>query len=265
MRAAPRARARDHAGRHLGQVGMRVRRGDFVECQPVSGIQIVHALGERLHVQPGAVEELVFTGHSGNSAANNSSRHRKLGTMKSAPTPARRCRFHSSTVRHSGSARGHAHRDAAHLLDILDFDVAVAEAQEFRACEFGRGDQALDQDLLREALVVVQRAVDPAFEVARDIEQPGLFAHVRLVGAAGQIQAQAAFPQRFDRARARRAPDISRAKPLRRRSSSRRLRMRACRRSRYIFLYSSGSRGCAAALRNLHRRRRSSGTWSACR
>ena len=51
--------------------------------------------------------------------------------MKSAPTPARRCRFHSSTVAAFGLGGGHAHRDAAHLLDVLDFDVAVAEAQEF--------------------------------------------------------------------------------------------------------------------------------------
>src|ERR1035441_8881384 len=84
-----------------------------------------------------------------------------------------------------GLGRGHAHRHAAHLLDILDLHVAIAEAQQFRACAFRRGDQALDQDLLREAPVVVQRAVDAAFEVARNVQQPGLFAHVRLSRGAG--------------------------------------------------------------------------------
>src|ERR1022692_208613 len=60
-----------------------------------------------------------------------------------------------------GLGRGHAHRHAAHLLDIFDLHVAIAEAQEFRAFEFGCGDQTLDQDLLGETPVVVQRAGSP--------------------------------------------------------------------------------------------------------
>src|ERR1700728_2594736 len=76
--------------------------------------------------------------------------------------------------------RGHADRDAAHFFDILDFDIAVAEAQEFRSPELGGGDQPLNQDFLREALVVVERTVHPAVEVARHIQQAGFFAHVLL-------------------------------------------------------------------------------------
>src|ERR1700722_17884535 len=83
--------------------------------------------------------------------------------------------------------RGHADRDTAHLFDVLDFDIAVAEAQEFCSLELRRCDQSLNQDFLREALVVVERAVHPAVEVARHIQQAGFFAHVLLVGAAGQV------------------------------------------------------------------------------
>jgi hypothetical protein len=98
-----RAGGRD-ARRDLGQAGVLVRRGDFIERQPVRGVQIADALGKRFHLQPGAVEDLDIYWPFANSAASSSSRHRKLGMMKSAPTPASRPRFHSSTVRHSGSA-----------------------------------------------------------------------------------------------------------------------------------------------------------------
>ena len=52
-----------NAGCDLGQPGVLVRRGDFIERQPVRGFQIVDALGERFHQQPGTVEEGIFTGH----------------------------------------------------------------------------------------------------------------------------------------------------------------------------------------------------------
>src|ERR1700722_2538593 len=61
--------------------------------------------------------------------------------------------------------RGHADRDAAHFFDVLDFDIAVAEAQEFRSLKLGCGDQPLNEDFFREALIVVECAVHPAVEV----------------------------------------------------------------------------------------------------
>ena len=92
--------------------------------------------------------------------------------------------------------------DAADLLDVLDLDIAVAEAEELVASEGGRGDDALDQDRLREALVVVERAVDTG-EVAVHVEQLRFLLHVRLVGAAGEIHRVAAFAQSLEqRARA---------------------------------------------------------------
>ena len=91
--------------------------------------------------------------------------------MKSAPTPIRRVRFHSIHDLALRLVGGHAHSDSADLLHVLDLDVAVAETEKLVAAEFGRGDDALDEDGFREALVVVERAVDAAVEVAVDVEQ----------------------------------------------------------------------------------------------
>jgi len=49
----------------INQAGVRVRRCDFIELQPVRGVQVADALGKRLHKQPGAIEDLIFTSHWG--------------------------------------------------------------------------------------------------------------------------------------------------------------------------------------------------------
>src|SRR5579871_932363 len=93
---------------------------------------------------------------------------------------------------------------AAHLVNVFDLNVAIAKTEEFGAGEFGRGDQLCDEHLLGEAAIVIERAEDAAFEVRRDAEQFGFFAHVGLIGATGQIKPQSAVAQRLDyRARAR--------------------------------------------------------------
>src|SRR4051812_21311003 len=79
-------------------------------------------------------------------------------------------------------------RDAAYLPNVLDLHVAVAEAEKLGAFALRRCDQALDQNLLREALVVVERPKHTAIEVAVHIEQTGLLAHVDLIAAARQAE-----------------------------------------------------------------------------
>ena len=64
--------------------------------------------------------------------------------MKSAPTPARRRRFHSSTTLAFGLGGGDANGHAAHFLDVLDLHVAVAEAQEFVATHAGSIEEPLE-------------------------------------------------------------------------------------------------------------------------
>src|SRR6266542_4453472 len=74
--------------------------------------------------------------------------------------------------------RGHAHGNTADLLHVFDFHVPVAETQELVALALGRRDQPLDQDLLGETLVIVERAEDAALEIFRYIEQIGLVPHI---------------------------------------------------------------------------------------
>src|ERR1700676_3524645 len=83
---------------------MGIFRRCVVEREPAADLQVVCALGQRLDDQLAAVEACILALHAENKVWSNSSRQRKLGMMKSAPTLDRRFRFHSSTSRHSGSA-----------------------------------------------------------------------------------------------------------------------------------------------------------------
>src|ERR1700722_13980687 len=67
-RGAALAGAHD-AAREIRQLRVYVRFRDFVDRQPVGGLQIVHPLGEWLHLQPRAIEYWIFTGHSGKARA----------------------------------------------------------------------------------------------------------------------------------------------------------------------------------------------------
>ena len=96
-----------------------------------------------------------------------------------------------------GLIGGHPHGDAAHLLDLFDLHVAIAEGQDVTAAHSGQSQNLLHQQALGKGFRVIQRAVDAAIEVARDVQQAGLFLHVRLVGAAGQVQLESAGLQGF--------------------------------------------------------------------
>jgi len=53
-----------------------------VESQPALEREVIHALAERLHQQPRAIESLKFGRHQlGKREESSSSRHRKFGTM----------------------------------------------------------------------------------------------------------------------------------------------------------------------------------------
>src|SRR5260370_373373 len=73
---------------------------------------------------------------------------------------------------------GDADRDAAHVFHFLDFHVAVAEAKKLAADEIARVQNALDQDRLRKALVIVQSAVHAALKILPDLERARFFLHV---------------------------------------------------------------------------------------
>src|SRR5713101_5883937 len=91
---------------------MKLRRG-IVELQPAAERKIVDTIGERLDPQAATIKTFVAAGHPYRASVTLDVETnvrkivfvwRKFGTMKSAPTPTSRSRFHESTVRHSGSA-----------------------------------------------------------------------------------------------------------------------------------------------------------------
>src|SRR5207253_1363768 len=88
-----------------------------------------------------------------------------------------------------------ADRDATHVLDLLDLDVAVAKPQELMSLKLSGRENSLDQNGFGKTLVIVQGAVHAAFKVLGDAEQPCLLSHVDLVGAARQIHLQPALTQ----------------------------------------------------------------------
>ena len=87
---------------------------------------------------------------------------------------------------------GHGDGQSAHALGVLDFHVTVAEGQQPLARDRVVAEDAIDDHLLGEVLIVVQRPVDPRTEVAGHVEQFGLGLDARLVGAAGQVEREPA-------------------------------------------------------------------------
>ena len=86
---------------------------------------------------------------------------------------------------------GHGDGQSAHGLGVLDLHVAVAEGQQPLARDGVVAEDAIDDHLLGEVLIVVLRPVDPRAEVAGHVEQLGLGLDARLVGAAGQVEREA--------------------------------------------------------------------------
>src|SRR5436190_6060308 len=83
---------------------------------------------------------------------------------------------------------GDSDRDAAGPLDLLDFDVAVAEADELARFQFQLADQPFDHHLLREILIIVDGAVDVRAEEAVEREGPHFVLDEDQIGAACQVQ-----------------------------------------------------------------------------
>ena len=98
-----------------------------------------------------------------------------------------------------GLVGGNSNGDSADLLDIFNLDVAISEAEKLVAAAFGAGDDTLDQDLLGKTLVIVEGTVDAAIEVTVDVEEARFVAQELLIGAAGEVQLQAARPQCFEK------------------------------------------------------------------
>ena len=94
-----------------------------------------------------------------------------------------------------GLVGGHAHGDSVDFADIFDLDIAIAKAEKLFAAKGGIGDEALDQDAFGKGAVIIERAEHAAIEVGSDAQQIGLFAHVNLVSAAGQIHFETALAQ----------------------------------------------------------------------
>ena len=60
--------------------------------------------------------------------------------------------------------RGHADRDTANLFDVLDLNEPVTETKELTPQEPALADDLVDQDLLRERFVVVERPEATTFK-----------------------------------------------------------------------------------------------------
>ena len=98
-----------------------------------------------------------------------------------------------------GLFRRHAHGDAAHQLHFFDLHIAVAEAHNLMARDVGLRNDALDQQLLREALQIILRAEHATVEVFRHAQQARLFHHIRVIRTRCQVQLQPLFLGARDR------------------------------------------------------------------
>src|SRR5579885_3626685 len=92
---------------------------------------------------------------------------------------------------------GHRHGDAAGAAHLLDLDEAVAEAEQLGTVQVVLLQDAVDNHLLGELLVFVQRAINMRAEVRRQPQECLLAADVLQVGAARQVQRQPAAAQRL--------------------------------------------------------------------
>ena len=90
---------------------------------------------------------------------------------------------------------GDGHRDAADFFHFLDLDVTVAEAEQFFPVQVVVLDDFFDDHLLGEALVIVEARVDMFAEERRQSEQGRFVSNEGDIGAAGEIEVQAAFLQ----------------------------------------------------------------------
>src|SRR5262245_59791219 len=89
----------------------------------------------------------------------------------------------------------HRDRHTAGALHLLDLYKTVAEAQEFLAVQLLLAQDALDNHLLGEVPIIVERSIDVLPEVRSQTEQLGLAAHKGNVGPAGEVEPQAAAAQ----------------------------------------------------------------------
>src|ERR1017187_10382922 len=94
-----------------------------------------------------------------------------------------------------GLVGGQAHGECAGALQFFDLDGAIAETDQMVGVDAGTAEDALDQHAFGEGVGVGERAVDAAIEIAGDSDQIGFLFDMSFVGAAGQVEAQAAGAQ----------------------------------------------------------------------
>ena len=93
---------------------------------------------------------------------------------------------------------GNADGEAAALLRFADFDGAVAEGGELGAGEIVVVDDAFEDELLGFDIDLADRAEDAAFEEVRIAHELGFEEDVGVIGAAGEIELDAARVELFE-------------------------------------------------------------------
>src|SRR5207253_85909 len=91
----------------------------------------------------------------------------------------------------AGNCNGHT----ANPLHLLDLDKTIAEAEQLLAAEAVLLQDALNDHLLGEVVVVIESTVNVLPEIVVQAKQPGFLANVFQVGTAGQVQGQPAALQ----------------------------------------------------------------------
>ena len=124
----------------------------------------------------------------------------------------------------------HGNRGSLGGLDVVDLHISIAEAQQSRTSRVVFAEDAFNDHLLREVLKVVTSTINVPAKEWRQAQQFDFFFDIDFVGAAGEIQRDAAclkLAQQFDGTRNRNSSAATR--PVR--SPSRRWLIRSSSRS----------------------------------
>src|ERR1017187_567026 len=97
-----------------------------------------------------------------------------------------------------GFVGGQAHGEGAGAFELLDLHGAIAEADQMVGAHAGKAEDALDEDAFGKGVGVGERAVDADIEIAGEVEEGGFLLEMGVVGAAGEVEAEAAGAQVFE-------------------------------------------------------------------